>query len=65
MTENEKSLRKTMAKTLLLLPEGHRRTFQLMYSHKDMNADPTELIPFEKMDWAFMQIENALKEKQT
>lgn len=65
MEEYEKALRTKMREMLELCTEQENHIFSCMYDPKKRFEHPVNGIPFERLDWAFSQIERTLDKKKT
>jgi hypothetical protein len=63
MVKMDQELRRQMVEMLAQLRPEQLRIFKLMYAHKNPGLDTESVvlsIPYEKLDWAFKQIETSL-----
>jgi hypothetical protein len=59
--DNTASLREQLRQMVEARPAAEQDLFRRMYDHKGKCEHPVYNIPPEKLDWAFMQVENAIK----
>lgn len=59
--KHEKMLRDKLHEMLQTLPDDHRKTFHLMYNHKNIHDRDVDGVRTDQLDWAFYQVENGIK----
>lgn len=64
MADNERDLRDRMKIMLERVSPASQDIFRRMYNPKGTHEHTVDAVPFDKLDWAFKQIENTLLKQQ-